>query len=74
MDKTRRQPLLNRKLPSIITEKCTGCGSCAKVCFRRAISFTENKKADISAKRCIGIESCDRCVKTCSHNAITISP
>ena len=59
-------------LPHVNAGECVGCGTCANVCFRRAISFTEKDKADIFQKRCVGIESCGRCVTVCANNAIEV--
>ncbi|MDR1029908.1 MAG: 4Fe-4S binding protein [Treponema sp.] len=52
--------------------QCVGCGTCAKVCYRKAISFAEDDKADIFQKRCIGMDSCGRCVDVCANNAIEV--
>jgi MinD superfamily P-loop ATPase len=57
-------------LPHVNVGECAGCGTCAKVCFRKAISYTEKDKADIFQKRCVGIESCGRCIDICANNAI----
>ncbi|MDR1230347.1 MAG: 4Fe-4S binding protein [Spirochaetaceae bacterium] len=59
-----------RGRPRVNTRQCAGCGACAKVCYRRAISFAEDDKADIIQQRCIGIDSCGHCVDVCAHNAI----
>lgn len=53
-----------------ITEHCTGCGACAPVCPRQAISFHDDDKGFLSAVidngKCI---SCGLCLKTCPQNA-----
>jgi MinD superfamily P-loop ATPase len=57
-------------MPRVNTQHCVGCGTCAKVCYRRAISFAIDDKADIIEKRCVGIDSCGHCVAVCGNNAI----
>jgi MinD superfamily P-loop ATPase len=59
-----------RNVPRVNARLCVGCGNCAKVCFRRAISFAEGDKADIVQQRCVGIESCGHCIGVCDNNAI----
>ena len=50
-----------------VTDKCTGCGECAKVCFVNAIKIVD-QKAQIN-DNCRG---CGRCVEKCRFNAIEI--
>ena len=52
---------------TVNTERCEGCGACAKVCLARAISF-KNKKSVIN-DLCVG---CGRCVEACPHKAIEL--
>ncbi|MDR1301780.1 MAG: 4Fe-4S binding protein [Treponema sp.] len=40
-----------RDAPHVNARQCVGCGTCAKVCYRRAISFAEDDKADIFQKK-----------------------
>ncbi len=73
-------PMLKKyDAPSILTqssfeavidsEKCTGCGTCVKVCPMEAVTV-QDKKSTIDYKRCIG---CGVCVIKCSKfNAITL--
>jgi MinD superfamily P-loop ATPase len=58
-------------LPRVSAEKCNACGECAKVCFRKAISFDENDKAMIFRRRCVGADACGRCLNACGNEAIT---
>jgi uncharacterized Fe-S center protein len=43
--------------PTVYIKKCTGCGSCEKVCPVNAISIMD-KKSVIDKKTCIGCASC----------------
>lgn len=54
--------------PFTITEKCTGCASCMKVCPEGAIAV-KKKKSVIDLKRCIG---CFECMHACPEHAIDI--
>jgi ferredoxin len=58
------------KLPGlevIVTEKCTGCGACAKTCFMNAISVRDGKA--VIGDQCRG---CGRCAVKCPHGAIEV--
>jgi len=48
-------------------EKCTGCGTCLRVCAYSAISRGADRKAVITASLCKG---CGTCVASCPENAI----
>lgn len=54
----------------IITNKCTGCGMCEKLCPKNAISLRENKEGFlepfIDNKKCI---NCGLCKKRCPQNS-----
>ncbi|MDD5594715.1 MAG: electron transfer flavoprotein subunit alpha [Candidatus Omnitrophica bacterium] len=52
----------------IISEKCTGCSLCVKVCPFDAIRITE-KKAAIDLNKC---NLCGACVHTCKFKAIVL--
>ena len=54
--------------PFTIPEKCTGCGSCMKVCPKAAITV-KKKKSVISGELCIG---CFECMHACPEHAIDI--
>ncbi len=55
--------------PTVVPEKCTGCGFCAKHCPYGAISIV-NGKAKIDYNICKG---CGDCMAHCRFNAITIT-
>ena len=50
-----------------VTDKCTGCGECVKVCFVNAIEISYGK-AQIN----IDCRGCGRCVDRCKFDAIEI--
>ena len=52
--------------PTVLRNKCVGCGDCSKVCPTGAITIIR-EKAVIDAETCI---KCDLCVRTCTYNAI----
>ena len=54
--------------PFTITEKCTGCAACMKVCPKTAISVVKKKSA-IDQNLCIG---CFECMHVCPEHAIDI--
>jgi hypothetical protein len=54
--------------PFTITSRCSGCGSCVKVCPKSAISIVK-KKSRIDRGRCIG---CFECMTVCPEHAIDI--
>jgi MinD superfamily P-loop ATPase len=53
-------------IPSIIEEKCTGCGKCSEICQFNAIA-TINKKTLVFPEMCHG---CGACSYVCPENAI----
>jgi uncharacterized protein len=55
--------------PFTITEKCTGCASCMKICPEDAIAVTK-KKSVIDHERCVG---CFECMHACPEHAIDIN-
>jgi NADH:ubiquinone oxidoreductase subunit F (NADH-binding)/(2Fe-2S) ferredoxin len=50
-----------------ITDKCVGCGSCARVCPAAAISGKLKSKYSIDTKKCI---KCGECMRNCVFKAI----
>ena len=72
-------------LPQVDTEKCVGCGVCAKACPRNVIHIVPaNRKAKyvpcnskasgrIVRQACeIGCIGCKACVKACPNDAVTV--
>lgn len=55
-----------RTFPSVVIEKCVGCGRCAESCPKHIIQI-EAQKAEISKKGCI---SCFCCQEMCPAHAI----
>jgi len=53
--------------PAVITEKCTGCGLCMKVCPSFVFELTENKALVARGAWCIG---CGHCGAVCPEGAI----
>lgn len=62
----QRQTSINRAIPVINIDLCTGCGQCIDVCPVDAISIV-NRKAIIDESRCNG---CHACVSACPKSAI----
>lgn len=55
--------------PKINKEHCVSCGMCIKSCAQDAISFDENRKADIDFEKCVG---CGQCVAVCQFDAANV--
>lgn len=55
--------------PRIEKKNCVGCSQCITSCSQGAISFNENKKADIDYSKCIG---CGQCVAVCQFGAAQV--
>ncbi|MGX8709618.1 DUF362 domain-containing protein [Clostridium sp. KNHs216] len=53
--------------PIVDKELCRSCGMCRKNCAHDAISFDENKKAQIDHDKCVG---CGRCIGACNFDAV----
>ncbi len=53
---------------SFDSEKCIGCGSCAEICFTKAVKIIDGK-ASINQDMCRG---CGRCAESCPVDAISI--
>ncbi|WP_312694207.1 DUF362 domain-containing protein [Caproiciproducens sp.] len=54
------KPLVDKAL-------CRSCGMCRKNCAHDAISFDENRKAEIDHNKCVG---CGRCIGACNFDAV----
>jgi len=74
-------------LPEVDDEKCTACGACSKACprgvieirlkglkNRRVVVLCNNKdKGAVTRKACtVGCIACQKCVKVCKFEAITV--
>ena len=55
--------------PVIAQEKCVACGMCIKNCAQEAISYNDNKKAQIDYELCVG---CGQCVAVCKYDAAQV--
>ena len=52
---------------SILKEKCTGCGACAKMCDEGAITGAKDQPHVLDAAKCI---KCGACYDVCNEDAI----
>jgi len=52
--------------PYVLTDRCIGCGKCAKVCAHSA-PILENHKCTLDHVKCVG---CGRCIGVCPKDAI----
>jgi RnfABCDGE-type electron transport complex B subunit len=62
----KEEPKVERKIPFVIRERCTGCKLCEKACNFEAIKVVD-KKAEVSPSNC---KKCMACVKACPVKAI----
>jgi len=53
-----------------VTERCTGCTRCARVCPAEAIAYAPYRRHAIDAEKCI---RCDACRGVCPEDAILVS-
>jgi len=70
--------ILDRRCPAgvctalvtyVITEECTGCGRCAKVCPTGAITGARGKRHQIETQKCI---KCGACRDACRVGAVQV--
>lgn len=54
--------------PAVNKSLCRSCGACKKNCAHDAISFDEDKKAQIDHNKCVG---CGRCIGACNFDAVS---
>lgn len=69
MERTSSMPEFNNGQQIMVTDKCIGCGICAKVCPIGNF-YIENGKALRKKKTC---EFCLACANNCPYKAITMS-
>ncbi len=60
--------LFGSPMPSVVIEKCNGCGTCVKNCPAQAMAVV-GKKCRIETKKCI---ACFCCHEVCEQGAIEI--
>ena len=58
-----------RKVVSIDSEKCTGCGACADACVEGAIKMIDGKAVLVSEAYCDGLGAC---LPSCPAGAISV--
>ena len=61
---------MKRKIVEIDTEKCNGCGLCAKACHEGAIAMVDGKARLVKDDYCDGMGDC---LPACPTGAITIT-
>lgn len=55
---------------SVISENCTGCSACEKMCPMEAITMSDENIAEINLDRCIG---CGICFMKCGFDAVRLN-
>ena len=60
---------MTKRKAKVSTEECVACGSCIKVCPKKAISIPKGIYAEINYDLCVG---CGKCVKECPASVITL--
>lgn len=76
---------LENGIASVVRERCTGCGECAKICPKKiidmipehaiyAVGCSSQEKGAITKKECsTGCLGCKICVKVCEVGAISVN-
>lgn len=59
-----------KRIAVVQEDKCVACGSCIKVCKRRAISVPNGICAIVDGELCVG---CGLCAKICPASVIEIN-
>jgi len=52
--------------PKMVEKNCVACGQCIKNCPENAITYNDNRKAQIDYEKCIG---CGQCVASCHYGS-----
>lgn len=55
------------KYIAVVDKKCVACGSCNKVCPRKAITIVDGIIAKVNEELCVG---CGICIKACPAGII----
>lgn len=59
-----------KKRKAVVDQKaCVSCGSCVKVCPKRALSIYKGLYAQVDEELCVG---CKKCAKECPASIIEI--
>lgn len=59
----------SKKYAGVNTEKCVSCGTCVKVCPRKAVYVWKGCYAVVDTEKCVG---CSRCEKVCPAVCISM--
>lgn len=54
---------------AVISNQCVACGSCIKICPKKAIHIPKGITAVVNSEACVG---CGKCAKVCPASVITI--
>ncbi|MCD1147525.1 4Fe-4S dicluster domain-containing protein [Peptoniphilus sp. KCTC 25270] len=59
--------MAKKQKAEVIPKSCVACGSCLKVCPKKAISIWKGSYAIVEKEKCVG---CRRCERECPVNGI----